>query len=294
VLLPTLLSDCLQLFESEAKDRQLNLRLHLPSKTAIAQTDVNLLRQVVINLLQNALRYTKQGSVLLGVRPHGEAWRIEVWDTGIGVAEEVQQMIYLPYFRQEHAWDIHSAGHGLGLSVVARCAALMKAQLGMQSKLGRGSRFWIEIPKALASPTNQTPYASAMFLQESWPAIGGGRCLIVEDDPQVSRAWQALMQSWAVEVKIVSNSAEAFACLQAGFLPQAILCDERLRAGESGFELLKALMARLPDARGAMVSGEFNAPALAQAEDEGYLVLRKPVDIGLVHDLLSRWLVNKT
>jgi signal transduction histidine kinase len=294
VLLPTLLSDCLQLFESEAKDRQLNLRLHLPSKTAIAQTDVNLLRQVVINLLQNALRYTKQGSVLLGVRSHGEAWRIEVWDTGIGVAEEVQQMIYLPYFRQEHAWDIHSAGHGLGLSVVARCAALMKAQLGMQSKLGRGSRFWIEIPKALASPANQTPYASAMFLQESWPAIGGGRCLIVEDDPQVSRAWQALMQSWAVEVKIVSNSAEAFACLQAGFLPQAILCDERLRAGESGFELLKALMARLPDARGAMVSGEFNAPALAQAEDEGYLVLRKPVDIGLVHDLLSRWLVHKT
>jgi signal transduction histidine kinase/CheY-like chemotaxis protein len=294
VLLPTLLSHCIQLFESEAKDRQLNLRLHLPSKTAIAQTDVNLLRQVVINLLQNALRYTKQGSVLLGVRSHGEAWRIEVWDTGIGVAEEVQQMIYLPYFRQEHAWDIHSAGHGLGLSVVARCAALMKAQLGMQSKLGRGSRFWIEIPKALASPANQTPYASAMFLQESWPAIGGGRCLIVEDDPQVSRAWQALMQSWAVEVKIVSNSAEAFACLQAGFVPQAILCDERLRAGESGFELLKALMARLPDARGAMVSGEFNAPALAQAEDEGYLVLRKPVDIGLVHDLLSRWLTPRS
>ena len=101
------------------------------------------------------------------------------------------------------------------------------------------------------------------------------------------------MQSWGVEVQIASNSAEAFACLQAGFAPQAILCDERLRAGESGFELLKALMTRLPDARGAMVSGEFNAPALAQAEDEGYLVLRKPVDIGLVHDLLSRWLTKK-
>jgi signal transduction histidine kinase/CheY-like chemotaxis protein len=295
ILMPALLRECIQLFEAEAKDRRLDIRLHLPTKAAIAQTDVNLLRQVVINLMQNALRYTVKGGILVGLRSHGDDWQIEVWDTGIGVAEEVQQMIYLPYFRQKHAWDIHSAGHGLGLSVVARCAALMKAQLGMQSKLGRGSRFWIRVPKASVFAGAEASASSALLpLQTSWPAINHGRCLIVEDDPQVSRAWQALLQSWGVEVQIASNSAEAFACLQAGFVPQAILCDERLRAGESGFELLKALMARLPDARGAMVSGEFNAPALAQAEDEGYLVLRKPVDIGLVHDLLSRWLANKT
>ena len=294
VLLPSLLKDCIQLFEAEAKDRRLSIRLHLPAQASVAQTDVNLLRQVVINLVQNALRYTVEGGILMGVRPHGSDWQIEVWDTGIGVAEEVQQMIYLPYFRQENAWDIHSAGHGLGLSVVARCAALMKAQLGMQSKLGRGSRFWIRVPKASMLPAYDAHDSTDLLpLQTSWPAISQGRCLIVEDDPQVSRAWQVLMQSWGVEVQIASNSAEAFACLQAGFAPLAILCDERLRAGESGFELLKALMTRLPDARGAMVSGEFNAPALVQAEDEGYLVLRKPVDIGLVHDLLSRWLTKK-
>jgi signal transduction histidine kinase/CheY-like chemotaxis protein len=294
VLMPSLLRECIQLFEAEAKDRRLDIRLHLPPEAAIAQTDVNLLRQVVINLVQNALRYTVNGGILVGLRSHGNDWQIEVWDTGIGVAEEVQQMIYLPYFRQEHAWDIHSAGHGLGLSVVARCAALMKAQLGMQSKLGRGSRFWIRVPKASVFARSEASAGSALLpLQTSWPAINQGRCLIVEDDPQVSRAWQALMQSWGVEVRIASNSAEAFACLQTGFAPQAILCDERLRAGESGFELLKALLERLPHARGAMVSGEFNAPVLVQAEDEGFLVLRKPVDIGLVHDLLSRWLAPR-
>lgn len=293
VPLHSLIKECVQLFEAEAKDRNLKIRIQMPKLDASAQTDVNLLRQVIINLVQNAIRYTMQGSILVGVRSNRDAWRIEVWDTGVGVAEDVQQMIYLPYFRQEHAWDLHSAGHGLGLSVVARCAALMKAPLGMQSKLGRGSRFWIELPKSLAAPVHETPSSPALALQQSWPAIGHGCCLIVEDDPQVSRAWQALMQSWAVEVRIVSNSAEAFACLDTGFVPQAILCDERLRAGESGFELLKALMERLPQARGAMVSGEFNAPALVQAEEEGFLVLRKPVDIGLVHDLLCRWLVKK-
>jgi signal transduction histidine kinase/CheY-like chemotaxis protein len=294
VMLPTLLGDCLHLFASEAKDRQLKIRLRLPAQAAVVQTDVNLLRQVVINLVQNALRYTVKGSILVGVRSHGADWQIEVWDTGIGVAEEVQQKIYLPYFRQEHAWDIHSAGHGLGLSVVARCAALMKAQLGMQSKLGHGSRFWIRLPKAnLPQSGAKQPTSSPLSQPQSWPAIGQGRCLIVEDDPQVSRAWQALMKAWGVEARFASNSFEAFASLQTGFLPQAIFCDERLRAGESGFELLKALMEKCPDARGAMVSGEFNAPALAQAEDEGYLVLRKPVDIGLVHALLSRWLAAK-
>ena len=290
---PSLLKECIKLFEAEAKDRRLDIRLYLPFEVAIAQTDVNLLRQVVINLVQNALRYTVNGGILVGVRSRGSDWQIEVWDTGIGVAEEVQQRIYLPYFRQEHAWSLHSAGHGLGLSVVARCAALMKAQLGMQSMLGRGSRFWIRVPKAsMLTGTEARAGAALLPLQTSWPAINQGCCLIVEDDPQVSRAWQALMQSWGVEVQVASNSAEAFACLRAGFAPQAILCDERLRAGKSGFELLKSLMAQLPNVRGAIVSGEFNAPALFQADDEGYLVLRKPVEIGLVYDLLSRWLAR--
>jgi DNA-binding NtrC family response regulator len=100
------------------------------------------------------------------------------------------------------------------------------------------------------------------------------------------------MVAWGVEAKIASNSFEAFASLGNDFMPQAIFCDERLRAGESGFDLLKALLEKCPQARGAMVSGEFNAPTLVEAEDEGYLVLRKPVDVGLLHDLLSRWLTT--
>lgn len=69
-----------------------------------------------------------------------------------------------------------------------------------------------------------------------------------------------------------------------------VLCDQRLRSGESGFDVLLALLARCPQARGAMVSGEFDAPALRRAEDEGYLVLKKPVDVADLQALLSRWL----
>lgn len=292
--LQAFMQDIAKLFEPDARDRHLQLRLHLPREPAYANTDANLLRQVVLNLAQNALRYTLQGGVLLAVRKRGNSWQIEVCDTGIGVAKDEQSNIYLPYFRDQHAWGIDSEGHGLGLSVVARCAFLLKSPLDMDSRLGRGSRFWIRIPKIAATESlgNVSDTSGSYSSSNALLPINTGRCLIVEDDPQVSRAWQALLQSWGIELQIASNSSEAFACLKSGFAPQAILCDERLRAGESGFELLKALLVKLPDARGAMVSGEFNAPALVQAEDEGYLVLRKPVDMGLVHDLLARWLIR--
>ena len=296
IQLQSFLHDIARLFEPDARDRNLQLRLHLPREAAYAYTDENLLRQVILNLTQNALRYTMRGGVLLAIRKRGKAWQVEVCDTGIGVAKDKQSDIYLPYFRNENAWGIDSEGHGLGLSVVARCALLLKSPLDMDSRLGKGSRFWIRVPcSSQAALTTHAIAADANGLHGEAHAllpINTGRCLIVEDDPPVSRAWIALLQSWGVELQIVSNSNAAFASLDAGYEPQVILCDERLRAGESGFELLKALMARLPGARGAMVSGEFNGPALVQAEDEGYLVLRKPVDIGLVHDLLTRWLAQ--
>ncbi len=295
VHLQPFLQDIAKLFEPDARDRNLQLRFHMPREAAFAMTDVNLLRQVILNLAQNALRYTLKGGVLLAVRKRGTTWQIEVCDTGIGVAKDEQSNIYLPYFRDQHAWGIDSEGHGLGLSVVARCALLLKSPLDMDSRLGRGSRFWIRVPSIAGAnlPNTLSDASDACGSNSALPPINAGRCLIVEDDPQVSRAWLSLLQSWGVELQIASNSNEAFACVTSGFIPQAILCDERLRAGESGFELLKALLTRLPDARGAMVSGEFNAPALVQAEEEGYLVLLKPVDVGLVHELLSRWLQTK-
>lgn len=293
VHLQPFLQEIATLFEHDARDRKLQLRLHLPKQPAFAHTDPNLLRQVILNLTQNALRYTQRGGVLLAVRKRGEKWQIEVCDTGIGVAKETQSDIYLPYFRHEHAWGIDSEGHGLGLSVVSRCAQLLKSPLDMSSRLGRGSRFWIRVPsmhvESLPLDAGGAGFASLAYKDKVLLPLNQGRCLIVEDDPQVSRAWLTLMVAWGVEARVASNSSESFACLQTGFMPQAIFCDERLRAGESGFELLKALMEKCPEARGVMVSGEFNSPALVQAEDEGYLVLRKPVDIGLVHDLLSRW-----
>src|SRR3989344_2084461 len=117
-----------------------------------------------------------------------------------------------------------------------------------------------------------------------------GRCLVLDDDRQVIKAWRAMLEAWGVTAAYATTTAEAHAQLDEGFEPDAIFCDQRLHTGESGFDVLRALLARCPAARGAMVSGEHNAPALQDAEDEGYLVLRKPVSPVELHAVLAQWL----
>jgi DNA-binding NtrC family response regulator len=113
---------------------------------------------------------------------------------------------------------------------------------------------------------------------------------VLEDDPQINAAWAVLLDTWGVDARFATCASEAFEHLDSGFVPQAVLCDQRLRAGESGFEILQTLLQRCPQAYGVMVSGEYNSPELLRAEGDGYVVLRKPVDITVLHALLARWL----
>jgi CheY-like chemotaxis protein len=246
-----------------------------------------------MNLMHNALRYTKQGGVLIAVRKRSSEWQIEVWDTGIGVAIEEQDRIYSPFYRNEHAWRIDSAGHGLGLAVVARCCEMMGCQYGFSSRLGRGSRFWLRLP-AVTGSLQSISIVDEPKQVESWaiPASLSGTCLIVDDDPQVINAWQSLLSSWGLEVRCVESAMQALAILDDGVMPQVILCDQRLRAGESGFDVLRALLTRCPEASGAMISGEFDSLELVEAESEGYLVLHKPLEPEVLFTLLSRWLAK--
>lgn len=289
VELAPLINSIITLFREEANNRGLILRARLPQQRCIALGDLALLKQSLINLTHNALRYTPRGGVLLSVRPRGREWLVEVWDTGIGIADAEKSQVFSPFYRPELAWRIDSAGHGLGLAVVARCAKLMKAQCGMSSIEGKGSRFWLRLPASEAA-TAMTPWA---IQQESCLVPHGplsGTCLVVDDDPLVTSAWINLMQAWGVTVRCVASAKAAFEVLEGGFSPQAILCDQRLRSGESGFEILQELFRRLPQASGAMISGEFNSAILQQAEREGYLVLYKPLESSQLHALLSQWL----
>lgn len=289
VAMDPLMADIATLFREEALARNIQLRLRTSRGKALVNADPLLLRQSMINLMQNALRYTQRGGVLMAVRRRAGQWQFEVWDTGVGIAEADRQRVYSPFFRPEHAWRIDNAGHGLGLAVVARCADLMGASQGLNSREGLGSRFWLRLPAAEVNERRASVRDRSLF------PVGGdtllqGCCLVIDDEPQVRSAWESLLCAWGISAVCVASANEAFAAVEAGFTPDAVFCDQRLRSGESGFELLQALLERCPEAAGAMLSGEFDSPALAQAEQEGYLVLHKPLEPEALYILLSRLL----
>lgn len=291
VNLAEVIANVATIFREEARNRGLELSVHLPANEALAIADGTLLRQSLSNLLHNALRYTRQGGILLAVRRRNGGWRCEVWDTGIGIAMRDGADIFSPFYRNEHAWDIDSAGHGLGLAVVARCCAMMGAKHGFCSREGKGSCFWIRLD---AAKETWHPALTELNASTSPQAVPNwsGTCLVVDDDPLVRSAWQTLMQSWGLRVACVESGRQALHLLESGFKPDAVFCDQRLRSGESGFELLRELLERLPEASGAMISGELDSPELAEAEEQGYLVLRKPVETTELQAVLGHWLLS--
>jgi signal transduction histidine kinase/CheY-like chemotaxis protein len=289
VALHDVLRDTVSTFGEQARQRGIRLHMHVPRQEAFVWADPALLRQALVNLVHNALRYTERGGILIALRRRGGHWQLEVWDTGVGIAVEDGPQIFSPYFRNQHAWRLDSAGHGLGLAVVARCVKLMDAGLDFRSRAGRGSCFWLRLPVHSPAKHPVPPPAPA---QQALTALAPlvGCCLVLDDDAQVLAAWKALVESWGLTGRYARTGAEMHAHLDAGFAADAVFCDQRLRSGESGFGILKSVLGRCPAAAGAMVSGEFSSAQLQEAEREGYLVLHKPIDPVVLHALLSTWL----
>ncbi len=300
-----LLGDATRLFAAEARQRGLVLRWRVArGMDSRVRADEALLRQMVFNLLHNALRYTQRGGVLLAARVHGGGWRIEVWDTGLGIAAEDRPHVFAPHFRARSGQAARRAAQpaadhlpgvssqGLGLAVVAAAARRMGVEHGLLSTPGRGSCFWLQLPSSLnvqaALPQSEGPSERSQAQAHSRPPLLQGRCWVVDDDAQVARALAGLLRDWGLQVDVAATGREVADWLAAGQHPDFVLCDHHLAQGENGFALLQNVLAQAPQAAGALLSGE-PSPALEQAAQElGYLLLRKPVDPLALLALLQR------
>jgi signal transduction histidine kinase/CheY-like chemotaxis protein len=302
-----LLGDATRLFAAEARQRGLVLRWRVArGMDSLVRADEALLRQMVFTLLHNALRYTQRGGVLLAARVHGGGWRIEVWDTGLGIAAEDRPHVFAPHFRARSGQAARRAAQpaadhlpgvssqGLGLAVVAAAARRMGVDHGLLSTPGRGSCFWLQLPSSLnvqaALPQSEGPSEGpqAQAQAQARPPLLQGRCWVVDDDAQVARALAGLLRDWGLQVDVAATGREVADWLAAGQHPDFVLCDHHLAQGENGFALLQNVLAQSPQAAGALLSGE-SSPALEQeAQELGYLLLRKPVDPLALLALLQR------
>jgi len=145
-------------FAPVAFDQGLDLHMHLGRSLGpdiAVETDPVLLERMVRNLLSNALRYTVDGGVLVSARQRGPEIRLQVWDTGLGVAPELQEAIFREFYQvadaQQHV-PPQRRGLGLGLAITRRLAELCGVQLSLHSRPGRGSVFTLHL-RPVSGPT---------------------------------------------------------------------------------------------------------------------------------------------
>jgi two-component system, sensor histidine kinase len=249
-------------------------------------SDPILLERILRNFVNNAVRYTAKGGVLLGARRRGGTVRIDVIDSGVGIAEEDRarafdefvQLAAVPY---RHRGE---RGMGLGLAIVRRLAQLLGHPIDVDSIPGRGSRFSITVPRTTLPRRRREPH----FARANPPApasqtLAGRRIIVVDDDPAVVAAMCALFDSWratAVGGADAMSALEALGSLDsgAGYGADLIVADLRLADGASGIDAIAGVRAALrADTPALIVSGDTSAGAEAEAEAAGTRLLLKPV-----------------
>ena len=200
---------------------------------AVVRTDRTMLDAILRNLLANAVRYTRQGKILLGCRRVGKALRVEVWDTGAGIPEDQLNNIFDEFYQIGSPDRDRNQGLGLGLAIVRAYARLMRHPIKVQSWLGAGSVFSIEVPLGNAAAAEESRRGDASASMGWKPQKC--RVLLIEDDEQALDAMQKLLGVWGMQVIGARSGSEAAANLELNdFSPQIVITDYRLRDGETG------------------------------------------------------------
>jgi two-component system CheB/CheR fusion protein len=272
-------SDLLQRIENEfsyiAQAQGLTLRvvhsgLHIVS-------DPRLLEQMIRNLLANAVKYTKSGKVLLGCRRSGKRVRIEVWDTGIGIAKGELKAIFDEYHQVDNAARERSLGLGLGLSIVKRLGELLAHPIDVRSTLRRGSAFSISVPSAPATGPVTVPPVDAST--ETAAQAATGTILVIEDDPELRELLALLLGADGRQLVVANDGHQALQLLADGGLrPDVVLADFNLPNGMDGVEAIADIRARLRyNAPAIILTGDISTLALTHIRLQDCLHFTKPV-----------------
>jgi len=264
------------------------LRFRVRPTDAVVRSDPVLLRRILQNLVSNAVRYTREGGVLLGVR-HVSADQIavEVADTGVGIPEAEHQTMFEEFRRGRGAGAAEASGLGLGLAIVRRMSAALGHDLAFQSEVGRGTRFRLVLPlvghRRAVETAEIRPRLAAIGLD-------GARILVIDNDEAILAASASLLSRWSCRVATARSAEEALASLSEA-PPDLVLADFHLDDDRTGVEAITRLRAaaghRIPAVVMTADRGEAVAGAVAAVEAE---LMHKPVRPAELRALLAHML----
>jgi len=263
-----------QQFGGDAEARGLSLRFRATRR--IVHSDPLLLERVLANLVQNALRYTRAGGVLVAARRHPRGVALEVWDTGVGIAEDKREMIFREFYQIDNPERDRGRGLGMGLAIVQRLCNLLEHPLAVHSSVGRGSVFRVVVPAGHVEAID-TPTTEADTLPPR--KLGAVTVLLIDDELAIREATRELLRPLHVDVLTAGTIAEAVKLAgEAHDRIDLILSDWRLRGVENGVDAVRAVRAVAGEATPAvLITGDTSPELLKLAHESGLVILHKPL-----------------
>ena len=290
--LRTAVDETLDLLAKPAADKGVHMAclVHANVPSAL-RGDPGRLRQILLNLLSNALKFTAQGEVVLSVLLGQGAddrvtVRFEVQDTGIGLSSEAQGRLFQAFSQADSSTTRKYGGTGLGLAICKQLTELMGGQIGVESQMGEGSRFWFSVP--FATQSSGKPLVGDRISQD----LRGRSLCIVDGHATNRRILESYATKWGIRCRLALDGSEALACMRAA-ATEGATCDVAIIdmqiPGMDGLELARAIKTdpALATTRLILLTSQGQRGDAQAAQTSGYAAyLIKPVQEAQLYDCL--------
>ncbi|MFJ5297975.1 NahK/ErcS family hybrid sensor histidine kinase/response regulator [Pseudomonas sp. NPDC088368] len=252
------------------------------------RTDLRLITRILRNFLSNACRYTDRGSILLGARRRGDALRIEVWDTGRGIADDRLASIFLEFNQLDVGRAADRKGVGLGLAIVERIGRILGCRIQVRSRPGKGSVFSIDVPLSAEMPVPIS--VAAHQAPGTGNPLPGRRLLVLDNETSILDSMAALLGQWGCEVLTATDQAACYRVLQ-GRAPEMILFDFHLDHGVLGCDVVADLRAHFGwEIPCVMITADRTDACRRSLQRLNAPLLNKPVKPGKLRAVVSQLL----
>lgn len=271
-----------QSFAPMALEKKIRFGFYFSMKEPLrVRTDIDLVKSVLMNFVSNAIKFTSKGGILISARRRGENVLFQVWDTGIGIADQYMEHIFDEFYQIDNPQRDRTRGLGLGLSIAQRAISLLGGELTCRSRVGRGTVFEFRLP--LVEAKNEIPeQASAEESPEEVNLsafVRGKRFVVVEDDVLVSEALNNVLETLGGEVVCFYRAEDALNHPDIGHADYYVV-DYMLGGTLNGIQFLNQLRQQMvipPVA--VLMTGDTSPAFMREMPDCVWPVLHKPANL---------------
>jgi PAS domain S-box-containing protein len=275
---PFAVSELLENLAVEYRQVAMSEGLHLDfvASSALVRSDVQLLARILRNLLSNAIRYTPNGRILLGCRRRRQSLSIEVWDTGMGIAQDKLGEIFQEFKRGDVQHHKQDRGLGLGLAIVDKIARMLGHRIRVSSRQGHGSMFAVEVPLTTRAPRAKQVLDTPDALVER---LRGSRIWVLDNDVAICAGMRTLLEAWGCQV-VTARCEEDLARQVDNFHAEAdlLIADYHLDDDKNGVDAVAQINARRSTPLPAlMITANHSNELKQQMRELGHTLMHKPV-----------------